>query len=186
MIILEIILSWSLYYFMHSLLASFYVKSKVEKLSPGLFKYYRLFYNILSSFLLVLLYKWSESFEHIHLIEKSTWIVVLAYSFLLPGMILLFLSFRNYDKREFLGLSVKQNDKAQLSTGGLNAYFRHPLYIGTILLLVGFFLLNPHVNRLVYVLVSLLYLPIGSKLEENKLKIVFGKQYEDYLKKVKF
>ncbi len=186
MIIYEILLSWSLYYFLHSLLASFYMKSMIEKISPTLNKYYRIFYNVFSVLLLLILFVRAESFEKIFLFEKSIFSKVIAFLLLLPGLFILYKSFKNYDKREFLGLSIKQNNKVQLSTGGLNAYFRHPLYIGTILLLIGFFLLNPHLNRFLYVSVSLIYLPIGSRLEEIKLKKVFGEAYESYLKKVKF
>ncbi len=186
MIIFEILVSWSLYYFLHSLLASFFMKSLFEKLSPALNKYYRIFYNVFSVLFLFLLYIRAESFEKIPLFEKTIISNSIALILLIPGIFILYKSFKNYDKREFLGLSVKQNNKTQLSTGGLNAYFRHPLYIGTILLLVGFFLLNPHLNRFLYVSVSLIYLPIGSRLEELKLKKAFGEAYESYLKKVKF
>jgi protein-S-isoprenylcysteine O-methyltransferase Ste14 len=113
------------------------------------------------------------------LFEKNVFSTSIAFILLIPGIFILYKSFKNYDKREFLGLSVEQNNKGQLNIGGLNAYFRHPLYIGTILLFVGFFLLNPHLNRFLYVSVSLIYLPI-------KLKKVFGEAYESYLKKVKF
>ncbi|MFY8020127.1 MAG: methyltransferase family protein [Bacteroidia bacterium] len=185
MIILEIILLWSLYYFLHSFLATVYIKSKVEKSFPTLYPYYRILYNVLSFLLLIILYGLTESFEHKLLFPQSSWLKIFANFLLILGFIILFLSFKNYDKREFLGLTVSSN-KTQLSTGGLNAYFRHPLYIGTILLLIGFFLLNPHLNRLLYVSISLLYLPIGSRLEELKLKQVFGEAYKSYLKKVKF
>lgn len=157
----------------------------IEKVSPSLNKYYRIFYNVFSVLLLLILYVRAESFEKILLFEKSIFSTVIAFLLLLPGLFVLYKSFKNYDKREFLGLSIKQNNW-HLSTSGLNSYFRHPLYIGTILLLVGFFLLNPHLNRFLYVSVSLIYLPIGSRLEELKLKKVFGEAYESYLKKVKF
>jgi protein-S-isoprenylcysteine O-methyltransferase Ste14 len=162
------------------------MKSLIEKINPILNKYYRIFYNGFSVLLLLLLYIRAESFEKNLLFEKTVFSTSIAFILLIPGIFILYKSFKNYDKREFLGLSVKHNNKGQLSTGGLNAYFRHPLYIGTILLLIGFFLLNPHLNRLLYVSVSLIYLPIGSRLEEIKLKKVFGEAYESYLKKVKF
>jgi protein-S-isoprenylcysteine O-methyltransferase Ste14 len=186
MITFEILVSWSLYYFLHSLLASFFMKSLIEKISPTLNKYYRIFYNVFSVLLLLLLYIRAESFEKNLLFEKNVFSTSIAFILLIPGIFILYKSFKNYDKREFLGLSVEQNNKGQLNIGGLNAYFRHPLYIGTILLFVGFFLLNPHLNRFLYVSVSLIYLPIGSRLEEIKLKKVFGEAYESYLKKVKF
>ncbi|MFY8107534.1 MAG: hypothetical protein ACOVO9_01030 [Bacteroidia bacterium] len=87
------------------------MKSLIDKISPALNKYYRIFYTVFSVLLLLLLYIRAESFEKNLLLEKTTFSTSLAFILLIPGIIILYKSFKNYDKREFLGLSVKQNNK---------------------------------------------------------------------------
>jgi hypothetical protein len=84
MITFEILVSWSLYYFLHSLLASFFMKSLIDKISPALNKYYRIFYNVFSVLLLLLLYIRAESFEKISCLKKLLFQLQLPLFYLFP------------------------------------------------------------------------------------------------------
>ena len=64
-------------------------------------------------------------------------------------------------------------------------YVRHPLYLATILLILGLFLLVPTQKMLLVLLISYSYILIGFRLEERKLVAVFGDEYQAYQKKVK-
>ena len=74
---------------------------------------------------------------------------------------------------------------SQLSTQGFNALVRHPLYLGLLLLLLGWFLISPGLLVLVLLGSVLVYLPFGIYFEELKLKRQFGQAYLDYTKRVK-
>ena len=82
----------------------------------------------------------------------------------------------------------------KIITSGPFARVRNPLYVGNLLLSMGLVIcsnvevgLTPHDNiyfTLLFVLFFFLqYIPIVN-WEENNLKSIFGKDYEDYLKKV--
>ena len=66
----------------------------------------------------------------------------------------------------------------------MNSYVRHPLYFATLLLIWGMFLVFPKDTVLVLVVITNLYLIVGTKLEENKLVNDFGDVYLDYQKRV--
>jgi len=98
------------------------------------------------------------------------------------------LALRNYDLREFSGThQLAHNGNTpnhSLNTKGLNAFVRHPLYTASFFLFWGFFLYSPTLKSLCFTGISSLYLIIGTRLEEQKLVGVFGKEYSDYQSKV--
>jgi protein-S-isoprenylcysteine O-methyltransferase Ste14 len=67
---------------------------------------------------------------------------------------------------------------------GLNRYVRHPLYAGTILIVLGLVVFLPTMTNLIVFILILIYTLIGIKLEEKKLVEQFGQEYEDYRKNV--
>lgn len=74
---------------------------------------------------------------------------------------------------------VKKNKV--LATDGPYAYVRHPLYVGNILLLVGFSIASSLWWS--YVLMAALlwfYYPPAISYEDNKLKNLFGEQWENW------
>ncbi|MCB0855774.1 MAG: protein-S-isoprenylcysteine methyltransferase, partial [Bacteroidetes bacterium] len=54
-----------------------------------------------------------------------------------------------------------------------------------IFILVGNFLLHTSLQVLIFTLITLIYLIVGTILEEKKLVNEFGDAYRDYQKKVK-
>ena len=90
-------------------------------------------------------------------------------------------SFAHYDTIEFLGIKqMKGNLEEQgFLRQGILAYIRHPLYAGSILLLIGYLIFAPSIINLITVVCMILYFIVGSYFEERKLIKTFG---EDYLK----
>jgi protein-S-isoprenylcysteine O-methyltransferase Ste14 len=80
------------------------------------------------------------------------------------------------------GIQVLYN-KTQLpvlETTGMHEYVRHPLYAGTLLFAWSVFFLFPMLSYLLTCATITIYTIIGIKLEERKLKALFGHQYSSY------
>ncbi len=73
----------------------------------------------------------------------------------------------------------------ELATNGPYAYVRHPLYVGNILLLVGFSIASSQWWPFV-AMVALLwfYYPPTISYEDNKLRDIFGAEWEEWSKNI--
>jgi len=73
-----------------------------------------------------------------------------------------------------------------LTMTGPYAYVKNPLYIGTILLTVGFCIFADNIYLLAVAMFAFCfhYIPYKMKVEGNRLKRIFGDQYEAYDEKV--
>ncbi len=178
------------YFALHSLLAADHVKNWFAARLGSRFRFYRLMYNVLAAVLLVVLLRWMAMSEAVYLFEKNLWSNGAALLLMALGGGIAFVSLRNYDMGEFTGFQqLLQHNPApshsQLNTSGLNAMVRHPLYLGTLLLLLGMFLLYPKTSSLILLASVVVYLPFGIYFEEKKLRSQFGQAYLDYSKRVK-
>lgn len=99
------------------------------------------------------------------------------------GVWIINLSFRYYDFKTFAGLKEPE-EKALLKKKGLLSMVRHPIYLGTLMVLGGYFFYSPSSTALIIFTVSLLYILIGIQLEERKLIAEFGDEYRQYCKQV--
>jgi methanethiol S-methyltransferase len=178
------------YFALHSLLAADGVKAWFSSRIGTGFRYYRLIYNILAGVLLVLLLGWMASWSPKPLFEKSIWTKGAALVLLGIGLWLTLGSLLRYDLGEFTGIQqIRQKNSppnhSSLNISGFNAWVRHPLYLGTILVLIGLFLFFPNLSALLLLCSVLVYLPFGIHLEEKKLVLQFGQEYLEYSKRVK-
>jgi methanethiol S-methyltransferase len=177
---------WVIYFFVHSLFASIKLKSYVEQLFPNRFKYYRLIYNIVSLVLLMPILWFSTHMHKQYLVPQSEFLMFFGLLMAVAGAILGKISFGHYDAKEFLGLrqiKLESTEKPKLQTKGVLKYTRHPLYLATILIVVGFWIMSPTTSNLVTVVAIILYLYIGIRLEERRLIAEFGEEYVEYKKK---
>jgi protein-S-isoprenylcysteine O-methyltransferase Ste14 len=73
-----------------------------------------------------------------------------------------------------------------LTTTGPYARMKHPLYVGTVLITMGFCIMADHIYILAVALLvfSLYYLPYKNKVEEERMRRLFGEAYLDYAEKV--
>jgi len=73
-----------------------------------------------------------------------------------------------------------------LTVTGPYAHVKNPLYVGSILVTVGFCILanNIYILAIATLMFCFHYIPYKKKVEGDRLKKIFGPQYEDYDEKV--
>lgn len=81
---------------------------------------------------------------------------------------------------------MRTDRRPELVTDGIYSRIRHPLYLATILLLLGMAAVYPSTNVLVFVLSLGCYVLVGAWLEERKLVRQYGQEYQEYRKKTGF
>ncbi|MEJ2692191.1 MAG: hypothetical protein P8166_03810 [Candidatus Thiodiazotropha sp.] len=180
-------LVWLLYFVLHSLLASLWLKSRVHNRWPGLMPTYRLLFNSLSLLLLLppLALAWRLAGDPLWTYGE----VGNGIRFALMGSaVAAFVwSLRYYDGREFIGLRQWSNgsreieDQERLRISPLHRFVRHPWYsLGLVLIWTQE--MDP--ARLLSALMITGYLLLGSRLEERKLLIYHGTRYRHYRQQV--
>ena len=187
-----LIAGWVFFYAMHSVLALDSMKAFIKNTFQSCFPYYRIGYNVFNVLLFLALVYNQFSLPQELLFPPSMVLKILGTIVFLLGVVVLNIAFSSFNKREFIGLEqlneIKQPAiiaEKKLVKSGLYGYVRHPLYFGVILMLLGAVLFLPNVPMLLFVMVSLVYLPIGVTLEERKLVAEFGAQYQTYQREVK-
>ncbi len=180
------------FYASHSWLASKGVKDFVQKHSASFFRFYRLFFTLISVLL------WSSitwlfiyKHEHNYIFPPQLELNYLGSAFALTGLMIIALSILKYGFADFTGLNIftktesVDNTTPILNISGMNAFVRHPIYSGIILALLGLVLIIPTQMTLAGVFISIVYLEVGIRLEEKKLENEFGDSYRKYKLKVK-
>lgn len=172
-------IGWLVYGVIHSVLASESIKNKIST------QYYRLIYNALAIILMIPLFYWLTTKPSASMMPSSLISQLLSGLMILSGIYIIYLSFKNYDVKEFLGLNFKDNQEKQvLQTEGLSSLIRHPLYTGTLLFVWGLFGYFTTEAYFITAVCLTLYIRIGIYFEEKKLLKTFGKSYEKYQKEV--
>lgn len=178
--IIWLILGWILYFAIHSLLADRGIKQKIKEVMDEKFKYYRLMYVTISSVGLIILFFFNASIDSPDFFDNPGWVRYLSLMFAAFGVIIIKIAFRSYHFSSFVGMTPELPQP--LITSGLLGSVRHPIYSGTILIAIGFWLFSPDLPTSVSVACIFAYLPIGIYLEEKKLMAEFGKRYLVYKK----
>lgn len=138
-------------------------------------------YVVFSSIGLLILLFWNASISSGYLIHHGGITRYLSLMFAAFGVIVIKVAFRSYRFSDFVGLSTQEEP---FTTMGILRSVRHPIYSGTILIAIGYWLFDPTVPTTVSVICILAYLPIGIYLEERKLIKQFGEQYIQYKREV--
>lgn len=177
-------IAWAVFYTLHSLLAANGVKRWISEhtlILPG--RSYRLFYNTMSLLLFLVLLMLHSATPSKQWFSAGTGWMIAGVLLNGSGLLLGLLALRTYNGAAFLGL--QEEDNRHLNTNGLNTYMRHPLYTATLLLMLGFCLLQPAGKNWMALTLTMGYLLIGMHLEEKKLVETFGDAYIRYQQKVK-
>ena len=178
---LYLILAWLVYGFIHSLLASAFIK----KLLPT--PYYRLAYNTIAILLFVVLILFQFKLPQDQLWTSNLFSQISGIVFVLIGIWSLYKAFSNYDLSEFSGFDALQKSKNVISkfrTNGILQIIRHPIYTGIILVVFGLFVYDTLLRSLITAFCVTFYIRIGIYFEEKKLVIEFGESYLKYRQKV--
>jgi protein-S-isoprenylcysteine O-methyltransferase Ste14 len=171
-----------LYFSLHSALANHQVK--IFLMQKGITKkYYRLFFNFSALASLIPIFYFYKKIEPI-LLFVNILLQNIGLGIAAIGVVLLLVALNQYNLAEFAGTQqLKQTTplpSEALKTSGFNSMVRHPLYFSGLLLIWGSFLLQPTDLFLMVSIISTTYLYFGTKLEEEKLVMEFGKEYEKY------
>jgi protein-S-isoprenylcysteine O-methyltransferase Ste14 len=166
---------WIIYFFLHSLLAADQVKNYTYRfISPQAF---RLIYSVFATLGLAGLLVLAALITPRYWIIPNTGLRYVALMLATFGLFVIRLAFRQYPLKSFLGFTP---DAGTFSTGGILRFVRHPLYSGTILIVLGYLLFVPTYSSLLTAGCIFLYLPVGIWLEERKLIRHFGDAYRHY------
>ncbi len=178
-----LIVSWLVYFGLHSLLASIGAKQYVASRWPRAMPAYRLVFNVLAVVLLAVplwlslagsgpwLWRWSGFAFYISLLLSMA---------ALAGFLW---SLKYYDMSEFLGLrqfserNASVDDQEQFQLSPLHRWVRHPWYFFALVLI---WTRDMNAPTLVTAILLTLYFIIGSRLEEQKLVRYHGEIYQRY------
>ncbi|MCF6270411.1 MAG: hypothetical protein L3J41_11910 [Melioribacteraceae bacterium] len=180
---------FSIFAISHSILASQKLKEKLTEKFGDRIAFYRMFYNLLSIFILLFIYKISPKPDYI-IYDLSFPFDVIIVLLQICSVIALFWVFKSINSNEFLGFSqIKRfrnktyncnelDEKMELRFDGFFKYSRHPIYLFTSLFLI----LRPTMDffYLIFLINILLYFYIGSYYEEKRLLLIFGDAYKNY------
>ncbi|MCC5928204.1 MAG: isoprenylcysteine carboxylmethyltransferase family protein [Cyclobacteriaceae bacterium] len=181
---LWLVVLWLLYFVLHSFLANDKVKEFAMlrmKLNATI---YRRFYVIFSTGAFVIVFLLGALQPAQYVLTPGNHFQYAGLFIAYWGIFILMRSFRAFNAKKFLGIHSTEKEYDKLVTSGIFSVVRHPVYLGTILLLTGFFLYTPTVSSLILVSVSILYIIIGIGLEEQKLIKYYGDSYIQYKKEV--
>ncbi len=180
-----LVLLWLAWCTLHSALISPGVTGFFRARFPKGFRYYRLVYNLVAALSLVpvLFYTVSLRGEPFFAWE-GPWRGVQGL-LILCALFLFAAGARRYDSLQFLGIrQIREGeacevltDDCRLDASGVLGVVRHPWYTGGILIVWA----RPLDAAAVLTnLVITAYFIVGALLEERKLGMQFGREYEDY------
>lgn len=180
-------LCWTGYFALHSALASLAVKSRVAAARPDLMPYYRLMFNAVA-LLLILPILWLSFVDPGPALWRWTGAAAwLANGLATAAICCFFLTLKDYDMQEFLGLRQLRADARQVADqehfhlSPFHRHVRHPWYFFS---LVVIWTRDFSAATLLSGAIITLYFVIGSRLEENKLLIYHGEAYRRYMARV--
>ena len=180
----SLLVAWLLYFVVHSLLASLWVKQRVAARWPNLMPAYRLAFNALALALLVpiawimlahtwpLVWQWHGAAR----VVSNTLAILAALGFIW--------SLKYYDLQEFFGIrqwrgQVTQiTEQEHLKISPLHRFVRHPWYFFAMVLLWS---RDMDLAQLITSVMLSLYFTIGSRMEEKKLLVYYGERYQRYM-----
>ncbi len=179
--------AWLAYGALHSLLASLRCKAWFRARWPRQMYRYRVMFNTLAVVLLIPVLALEQHIDGVPLWSWSGVSKIAALSLMLAAVAAFIWSTRYYDISIFMGTHQWRNrenstsDEGALTISPLHRFVRHPWYS---LALVILWTRDIESTTLVSNLMISAYFIIGARLEEQKLVIQFGKQYQEYQRRV--
>ena len=180
---------WTVYCAVHSLTISPPFLVWVQKRFPNGYRFHRLAFNLFAVLTLIPVVNYSWTLSSASIFQWNGNLRWLQAAFIVIGIVLMVAGARNYDFKEFMGLSQISGADAcrnigkncELKTSGILGIVRHPWYTAVFFLLWARDL-DP--AAIIVNTVLTVYVVIGTHLEERKLIAVFGQTYRDYQQEV--
>lgn len=176
------LLLWGIYFSLHSVLANVGIKKSIQRAMKWPERRYRMVYSAVAVITLLPVFYFLSTTRSDLVLRKGGFLQYVSLAFSTWGIIVIKLALKGR-VLGFLGFKNEPTDGG-LNRKGLYQYCRHPLYLGTVLLSVGFWFFIPNVLNMVSILCIFLYLKIGIRLEETKLTEKYGDEYARYMKEV--
>ena len=180
-----IVVGWILWCTLHSVLISITVTDYMKrKLGKG-FRFYRVFYNMVSVATLIPLFIYSRRICEAPIFYWEGPLTIIQI-LLLAGSIYLFVAGgRHYSWAQFSGIAQIKAERINGSlcncdafvVSGIHQIIRHPWYLGGIMIVWA---VNLSVSTILINIVISIYFVVGSFLEERKLVREFGDNYRKY------
>lgn len=167
----------ALYYLTHSLLAHPPVRERWLGTIATEARRGFLALNFISSAALFLLWDSREN-SAITIALDSQLIQVLCWAINGLGAIGFIWTLQVTQLNEFLGVTSPKSSEPLVVTGPYR-YCRHPMYFFGMLLMIT---PNLTTHRIVFIAITLIYIDVGSRIEELKLQTQFGDLYRSYKK----
>jgi protein-S-isoprenylcysteine O-methyltransferase Ste14 len=183
------VLLWILWCTLHSALIAITVTDYMKKRFGEQFRFYRLFYNMVSLVTLIPLMYYSISIRQSPVFRWEGHLMIVKYLLLVTSISLFVAGGRHYSMSQFLGIRQIKTGRVNralseyntFDTSGILSVIRHPWYTAVIIVVwasdisLSTFLIN---------VVIIAYFIIGTILEERKLFLEFGARYREYQKNV--
>jgi protein-S-isoprenylcysteine O-methyltransferase Ste14 len=173
--------AWALFGLIHSLMAGDRFVAFCRSAMGRRFIYYRFVYSVVAFLSLAGVLLWQFSLPEIALGSMP----ILKWWFGLPAALLGVLLMGKCIHLYFMRLSgvavfYGRQQEPSFVSKGIHRWVRHPLYLGTLLLIWALFLFFPSLSNLIACGMITLYTIIGIRLEERKLLRQFGPAYAAY------
>jgi methanethiol S-methyltransferase len=173
--------AWGLFGLIHSMMAGKKVKNVCQTRMGDWYKYYRLAYSFMALLSLGVVLVWQFFIKSAAVGQFPLLKLLAGIPAALIGIFLMGVSIHKYFFN-LSGIAVfrGENSGEILETAGMHRYVRHPLYLGTLLLIWALFLFFPQLANLLACIMITIYTLIGIRLEERKLLQEFGADYVRY------
>lgn len=180
---LVVALGWAGFGLVHSWLAREGPKGWLKARFGG---GHRLVYNAVAAVHLLGAFALGEWTFEARAFDRPDGLAGLGWAMQVAGLVVLITAMRGYDGARLLGLAQLRDARADdetegFTTAGLNAYVRHPLYFGALLILWGRVDGEASLTTAIWLTA---YLVIGSRFEERALIARFGTPYRAYRARV--
>ena len=182
---------WAAYCALHSALIAVPVTDCFRRVLGPCYRFYRLFFNLVSVGTLVPLINYSHSaqFKTAVILKWDGYLRVVRWSFVALAALLAVAGARHYSMLQFLGIQQLRRsgsrgamtESGEFDTSGVLGIVRHPWYVAVFLLLWASDL---NLAGITISVVLSAYLVVGTILEERKLVMEFGDKYTQYQRRV--
>ncbi len=185
-----IALLWAAYCALHSYLISTGFTNLLSRLLKKYYAFYRLFYVLISLFLLIPLINYTVQLDSNIIVVYGPTLEIIRVVLIYGSLLMFFWAFfLNYDSLSFFGFRQilnlanvkKSNPSTEIKRKGLLGIIRHPMYFTLIIYL---WCQTHKLSDIVVNLVLTVYIYIGTRLEEKKLILEFGEKYIKYQSEV--
>jgi methanethiol S-methyltransferase len=181
-----LVIAWCI---LHSAMISASVTEYLHQRLGKTFRFYRLFFNVVSILTLLPVILYAASVQTEPIIHWKGYRLIIQTILLGVAALLFFLGAFRYDGAQFLGLKqIREgnskkgiSDSGELDTLGVLSIMRHPWYLASLLLIWAREL---DLSTILVNVILSLYLMVGIYLEEKKLIRAFGEKYRAYQKRV--